>query len=77
MEKEKALEYFVEMIKNSWTYDKMTEKEKEKLINLLYDNRVIDALKGNFDNRYKILNAIYGAYLSGIGYNGFNWREEQ
>lgn len=75
--KEKALDNFIEMTKNSWTYERMTPKEKERLIDMFCDIRTRKALKGTYDHRWDILQALYNAYLQGIGYNGGNWREER
>lgn len=75
--KENVIYEFNNMIKNSWTYEKMTTKEK-----LVWNNDVLgsvrtnNALKGNYNQRWNILQAIYGAYLYGIGYDDFNWRDE-
>lgn len=74
---ENALDNFIEMTKNSWTYERMTPKEKERLIDMFCDIRTRKALKGTYDHRWDILQALYNAYLQGIGYNGGNWREER
>lgn len=75
--KENALNDFYKMIKNSWTYAKMTEKEQEKLSATLFLNVPVEnALKGTYEQRWAILQAIYAAFLNGIGYNDFSWREE-
>lgn len=75
-EKENALNDFWEMIQKSWTYEKMTDKEKSKLIELLMNERTKKATKGDYKTRYIILNAMYNAFLYGIGYDGFNWRSD-
>ena len=78
MEKENVIEKFDEMIKNSWTYNKMTIEEKSKWNNILYSEYPTrDCLKGNYNQRWKVLNALYRAYLIGIGYTDFNWRETE
>ena len=73
--KENALSNFIDMIRNSWTWARMTENEQNRLLESLCNSRTKDALKGNFDQRWKVLNALYGVYLDGIGYDGMNWRE--
>ena len=75
MEKEKALEKFAEMIGQSWTYEKMTKEEKEKLRDLIYSDRVIETQKGTYKQRWCILQAIYYAYLMGLDYKPIGWRE--
>ena len=77
MNKEKALWDFKEMIKKSWTYGKMTSEEKKTWEKVLFSTRTKNSLKGNYNTRWEILQAIYGAYLLGIGYNNFNWRESE
>ena len=50
--KEMVLSDFIVMIRNSWTYDKMTYKEKDRLLEMLDSNRTKDALKGTYNNRW-------------------------
>ena len=77
MEKEKALYDFKVMIEKSWTYEKMTREEKDNWERVLNDVRTITCLKGNYDTRWNILQALYMSYLIGIGYDSFNWRESE
>lgn len=77
MEKEKALYNFANMIRQSWTYGKMTREEKDNWEKVLNDIRTITCLKGNYNTRWNILQALYMSYLIGIGYNSFNWRESE
>lgn len=76
MKKDEALDKFKNMIIESWTYNKMTKKEQTKFLKILQEERTQKALKGNFNHRWSILQAIYGTYLYGLGYENFNWREE-
>ncbi len=77
IEKEKTTEKFLEMIKNSWTFEKMTKEEQKRCINLILDDtRVIEAVKGTAKQRWAILNSCYASYLIGLGYTGFNWRDK-
>lgn len=73
--KELAIYDFKEMIQKSWTYEKFTEKEKENWEMLLINNRTLTCLKGDYNTRWCILQAIYYSYLIGLGYTDFNWRE--
>ena len=75
MEKEKALEKFAEMIGQSWTFAKMTKEEKERLNTLLYSDRTISSLKGTYQQRWAILQALYSAFLMGLDYKPIGWRE--
>lgn len=73
--KENALIDYIQMTKRSWTYNKMFENEKKTVIAVLSNFATKDALKGSYRHRWNILNAVYRAYLVGIGYNDFKWRE--
>jgi hypothetical protein len=74
-DKNMALHDFRRMIELSWTYEKMTEKEQDSWNDVLNNCRTIESLKGDYHTRWNILQAIYNAYLIGIGYDGFQWRE--
>ena len=77
MKKDEALDKFASMIMESWTYDRMTKEEQTRLIGMLYDGRTRGALKGSFYQRWAILQAVYGAFLCGLGYDNHNWRESE
>lgn len=65
---------YLEMIKKAWTYDRMTQEEKEKIKELLTSERIKEDIKGTYKQRYDALNAVYYAFLIGIGYDNFDWR---
>lgn len=67
---------FIEMVRNSWTYGKMTEEERGAIHCLLLDYRTTENIKGTYQQRWNALNVVYSAYLRGIGYNGADWREK-
>ena len=75
--KEQAVAAYVKMIRNSWTYARMTEAEQGRLADLFRDLIQRDAIKGGFESRWNQLQTIYAAFLAGIGYNGFNWRDTE
>lgn len=75
--KEDARKNFIEMIANAWTVDKMTGKEWENLLDFYHSPQTERALKGNYVQRWEILQAIFTSYLIGLGYNGAEWREER
>ena len=76
--KENALYLFDDMIKKSWTYERLTKEEKESWYYTLNDVRTLDVLKGTFNQRWSILQAIYGAFLNALGYDKepMNWRDD-
>lgn len=69
--KEEARNIYINAVLHSWTYGRMTKEEKERCLTI-FDEEV----KGSFEQRIETYNMIYGAFLTGIGYNGPTWREE-
>lgn len=70
--KEEAKTEFINMVINSWTYNKMTTEEKEKCLTIFDDD-----VKGNFNQRYHIYHMIYHSFLIGIGYTDWTWRTDE
>lgn len=64
--------YFQNVIKKSWTWQKLTEEEQKRFI----DMNVFDRIKGNDDTRVEWLNTIYQSFLSALGYKPIGWREK-
>ena len=75
MDKFDAVSDFLDMIHHSWTFEKMTFSERMILNDLFFSPRTVDAIKGDYRQRWAVCNAIYGAYLDGLGYCGIGWRE--
>ena len=73
--KENALLRYCSMICRSWTFERMTHEEKERCISALLKVEQVNALRGDFKARWRILQAVYNAFLSGLGYDGHKWRE--
>ena len=73
-DKNNVIDDYNKMIMFSWTYEKMTNDEKNRWNDILNHTRISKCLRGNYDSRWDILNAIYHAYLIGIGYTDFKWR---
>lgn len=66
--------YMQNVIKNSWTWERLTEEEREKFINM----NVFDKIKGNDKTRIEWLKTIYEAFLNALGYeHGYEWREKE
>ena len=72
--KEQAQADYITMIRNSWTFQRMTQKEQEKAIKALH---CPDMLQGSYKQRWYTLEAVYRAFLLGIGYAGAYWREPE
>ena len=64
--------YFQNIIKKSWTWQKLTQEEQQRFI----DMNVFDKIKGTDKQRVEWLNTIYTAFLSALGYKPIGWREE-
>ena len=64
--------YFQNVIKKSWTWQRLTEEEQKRFI----DMNVFDRIKGNDKTRVEWLNTIYQSFLSALGYKPIGWREE-
>jgi len=70
--KEHAFVKYINMICNSWTWGRLTEKEKEACYKALFDSKTI----GTFYQRWEQYNWLYNAFLRGCGYDSPFWREE-
>ena len=66
-------DYFQNAIKKSWTWNRMTEEERRRFV----DMDVFDGIKGNDKTRIEWLNTIYHAFLSALGYKCIGWRETE
>ena len=66
-------DYFQNVIKNSWTWNRLTEEERKRFI----DMNVFDRIKGNDKTRVEWLNTIYHSFLCALGYEAIGWRETE
>ena len=65
--------YFQNVIKNSWTWERLTKEEKQRFTNL----DIFDEIKRNKDTKEQWLFTIYAGFLVGCGYDGFRWRKTE
>jgi hypothetical protein len=65
--------YFHNIIKKSWTWEKLTEEEQQRFI----DMNVFDKIKGNDQTRIEWMHTIYYSYLTALGYEPIGWRETE
>ena len=67
--------YFQNVIKKSWTWNRLTEEEQRRFI----DMDVFDIIKGNDKTRVEWLNTIYHSFLSALSYNDnpARWRDTE
>ena len=71
--KDCALYDFISITVNSWTYDRLTETEKESLLNVLKRAHIF----GTYEQRFELLHDIKYSFLCALGYdkNPITWRE--
>ena len=74
-QKENAISDFMDMISHSWTWNRLTEDEKKRFINILNSIAFRGELKGTYRQRWDIMNNFYTFFLEGCGYKPFRWRE--
>lgn len=65
--------FFQNIIKTSWTWQRLTEEEKSRFENL----DIFCEISGTKDMREQWLFTIYVSFLSGLGYDGWHWRDEE
>ena len=73
-DKSEAMRDFMTVIRQSWTWAKMTGEEQARcceVIQFCHDTSLI----GTYSQRFAQLHSVYNAYLIGIGYTDGNWRE--
>lgn len=72
MDKENAVyNYFNTVIVKSWTWERLTDDEKERFKTCIDFSRI----KGNQRQRVEVLNMVYSAFLHCVGYTPTGWRE--
>lgn len=77
MEKEDALKDYLEKIKQSWTWARLSEEEKKVFEKRINSERFISSIKGNYNARWNIISNYYFMFLLGLGFdNPIGWREE-
>ena len=74
-EKVEIKDEYLKMIFNSWTWDRLYPTEKDRFINLVNSDHILDLLKGTKRARWNILNGLYESFLIGVGYTPTDWRE--
>ena len=64
--------YFQNVIKKSWTWEKLTDEEQKRFIEM----NIFDKIKGSDDTRREWLYTIYQSYIVALGYKPIGRREE-
>jgi hypothetical protein len=70
-DKESAMEKYMEIMKKSWTYSRLTEEERERLCEAIRETKA----SGTFEKRFEMFHAVNYAFLLGVGYSPIGWRE--
>ena len=77
MSRDKSMAYsdHAASVKNSWTYARMTDDERERYMTVLFFVNKQNMVRGTYEQRVHYLNGVYNAFLAGIGYSGPDWRD--
>ena len=75
--KEEAMQNYISMIQNSWTYARLTEKEQKQLLEVFNRLENLNRLKGSYNQRVEFLNEVYYAFLVALGYQPMGWRGKE
>lgn len=70
-----ALDRFIPIMRNSWTYDRLTEDERQRITDRI--TRRAAVMLGDENHMYAELQAFYSAFLDGTGYTWKGWREPE
>lgn len=74
-DKERAYDDFIAMIKNSWTWERLTVDERNRFTSTM-ETRLRD-IKGSYLQRRNAYSACYAMFLDGLGYEPIGWREPE
>ena len=65
--------YIKEVLMKSWTWDRLTQKERQRFLNM----DVFYRIDGNDSIKIEWLMTIYEAFLIALGYKIIGWRESE
>lgn len=74
-DKNEAINEFIEMIKKSWTYERLTTEEKQRFLNTIEWGKQQGIIKGSWLERWHILQLTYDSFLNALDYKPTGWRE--
>lgn len=63
--------YFHNVIEKSWTWNRLTDEEKQRFINM----DVFERIRGDEQTIIEWLCTIYESYIEALGYKPIGWRE--
>ena len=70
-DKAKAAEDFLNMIKEFWTWKKLSDEERTMFAERF--ERDTDLITGTYQQRYNAYLAMYNMFLNGLGYFKHPW----
>ena len=72
--KENAIDNYIDIIRKSWTWAKLTEQEQNSFIDTVRSIIVRGDIKGTYKQRSLYMSNLYTMFLMGVGYDSPNWR---
>lgn len=75
VDKDNAYGDFMRVIKKSWTWERLTDTERNNFISVA-DEFIQHRLIGTYHQRLEQMNTCYRAFLSALGYMPIGWRDE-
>lgn len=72
-ERESIRQTYLNIYKNSWTYEKLTRKERQNIISILANCKLYGNTKEQVCEQ---MHTIYNAFLSALDYKPIGWREK-
>lgn len=76
-DRETAYNDFIAMTVKSWTFDRLTEQERERLAKTFVWAKSQNIIKGSYNDRWRTMQGLYHSFLDGVGYTDHKWREEK
>ena len=68
MKKENACMDYYDVVKNSWTWERLTEEERKNFMLRLSEFDCSGYIKGSYDYRWEQCKMLYSMFLTALGY---------
>jgi len=75
--KEDARANYLGFVARSWTWARLTSDERARFARATENAEECGGIFGTYEQRWKILNWMYDAFLEGCGYEYSGWREPE
>lgn len=72
--KEAATTDYIEMIKGSWTWDRLSTFERRAFLKSIEGAENLKQIHGNYEQRWMICEAMYTTFLNALCYAPTGWR---